>query len=168
MLPELPKVLAVDDDDLDQLRIKVIQEAGVDADAAGAAIPFPIGLEGRTVAERGAAAMDAEVVRHQFCLPAVDRVVGRQHCRMKLVRLTVGQQRPSFGAERTRAACELSGHLCIDTKLRLAAVAASGDGHVSKTSAASLNRRLSWLAATWRLLGQAAMALSHCRDGRLI
>jgi len=70
-------MLAVDDDDRDELRIKLIEEAGVDANAAGAAVPFSVGLEGGAVAERGAAAMDAEVVRHHSCLPAVDRVVGR-------------------------------------------------------------------------------------------
>ena len=46
-LAGLPKVLAVDDDDRGALRVKVIEEASVDADAAGAAVPFPSGLKGR-------------------------------------------------------------------------------------------------------------------------
>jgi hypothetical protein len=57
-------VLAVDVDHWRQRRIKVIEEAGVDADAAGCAVPLPIRLEGGAVAEGGAAAMDAEMVRH--------------------------------------------------------------------------------------------------------
>ena len=109
-------MLAVDENDLGDRRVVGVEKAGIDADAVGVAVPLAVGLEGAAVSERGTTARGAEVVRHLFGVPPIDRVVGRACGRMKVLRLEVGQERSPFGALRAGAAHELLGHVAIDSK----------------------------------------------------
>ena len=76
-------MLVVNDDNLGESGVVVIEETGVDPDAAGATVPLASEFKGRAVAECGATAMRVEVMRDLFSLSPVHRVVERQRGRFK-------------------------------------------------------------------------------------
>ena len=75
-LKQLPKVLAVYHGHGRHCRIKVIEQSCIDPDAAGCFVPAAIRLKGRAVSERATTAHRAKVMRHEFGVPAVRRVIG--------------------------------------------------------------------------------------------
>ena len=73
---QLPEVLAVDHNDGRFGRIKVVEETCIDADPASAAVPASVCFEGWAVGNGGAPARGAEVMRHEFRIPPIGRIVG--------------------------------------------------------------------------------------------
>ena len=74
-LKQLPKVLAVYHGHGRHCRIKVIEQSCINPDAAGCFVPASIRLKGRAVSERATTAHRAKVMRHEFGVPTVRRVI---------------------------------------------------------------------------------------------
>ena len=81
-------MLAIKDGHRPVCCLEVIEQAGIDGDSTGLAVPLSIGFERRTIGIQVAATGAAEVVRHELRIPPVDSVaVGLRS--MELVRFKV-------------------------------------------------------------------------------
>lgn len=127
--PVSPKVFAVNHYDIGSRGVEVLEQAGIDHDAAGVPIPGAIHFEGRRVGIGGATAQRAKMVGDLPGIPAVSTVTGRRRRQAELRRAEIGCEGTALGAERASTAHELSGDLAIDLKRRCAAMAAAFDGH---------------------------------------
>ena len=93
---QLPKILPINHGDWRRRCIKVVKQARVHADAAGGSVPSAIRLKGWAVAEGAAATDGAEMVRHQFGVPAVNRIASAIAGEVKLRGFVVRMQHAAF------------------------------------------------------------------------
>ena len=92
----LPKILTVDRHNGSDGRIKVVKQTRVHTDAARGFVPTAIRLKNRAVAEGAAPTCGAEMVRHQFGLPAINRIASAITCEVKLRWFVIRMQRAAF------------------------------------------------------------------------
>ena len=130
VLRQLPEIFAVDDRDGRFGRIEIVDQTRIDADPAADLVPASVRLEGRTVRERGTSARGAEMVRYEFRVPAIGRVVACRCCQPELFRRVVCPKGPTLGTEGACAPGKFFRNFAFDTKDSFPAVAASGNIHV--------------------------------------
>ena len=78
-------------------------------------------------------------MRHEFGVPTVRRVIGWWCCDLELLGLVIRPKRAALGTERAGAAGELGWNFPRNGKGSFAAMAASGNGHVSLLSVVGNN-----------------------------
>ena len=88
----LPKILPINHSDWRSRCIKVVKQTRIHAYAAGGIVPAAIWLKSWAVAEGAAPTRGAEMVRHQFGLPAVNRIAGAITGKVKFIRFVIRMQ----------------------------------------------------------------------------
>ena len=82
----------------------------------------------------------AEMMRHEFAMPTVRRVIACRGCNLKLLGLVVRPKRTPFGAEGAGAAGEFGWNFSRDAKGSFAAMAASSNSHAYLLSVLAFRR----------------------------
>ena len=100
---QLPKMLAVDDGHGGPCRVEAIEQARVDPDPACCPVPAAISLKSGTVGVRTTTTHWAKMMRREFCVSAVHRVIGCWRRDLERRRFVISTKCTALGTERASA-----------------------------------------------------------------